>query len=117
MNRRKRGNEKEKVAAEFLKKQGYTIITMNFYFKGGEIDIIAREGEYLVFIEVKYRTSGSSGLPEEAVTPQKMQRISYGASYYMLSHHIPDSAPVRFDVVAVDNEGIRLHRNAFLYAG
>ena len=67
MNKRKTGQEQEAKAACFLKTQGYQILERNYRCKKGEIDLIAREGQYLVFVEVKYRSTNESGLPEEAV--------------------------------------------------
>ena len=66
MNKRKTGQEQEVKAACFLKTQGYQILERNYRCKKGEIDLIAREGQYLVFVEVKYRSTNESGLPEEA---------------------------------------------------
>lgn len=117
MNKRKTGNEKEKLVAGYLEKEGYRIIETNFYFKGGEIDIIARDGSYLVFVEVKYRSGRGSGLPEESVTAGKIRRISRGALYYLTKYRYKADTPVRFDVAALDGNEIRLYKNAFSYAG
>ena len=71
MNKRKTGQEQEVKAACFLKTQRYQILERNYRCKKGEIDLIAREGQYLVFVEVKYRSTNESGLPEEAVDLRK----------------------------------------------
>lgn len=71
MNKRKTGQEQEAKAACFLKTQGYQILEQNYRCKRGEIDLVAREGQYLVFVEVKYRSTNESGLPEEAVDLRK----------------------------------------------
>ena len=67
-NNRKIGSEKELIAAEHLRKNNIEVICMNFRCKQGEIDIIGKDGEYYVFIEVKYRKNIDFGYPEEAVT-------------------------------------------------
>lgn len=113
MSNRSVGSEHEKMAAEYLSGQGYNIIETNFFCKGGEIDIIARDGEYLCFIEVKYRRSASEGYPEEAVNIRKAGRITRSALFYMNLKRIPDSTPCRFDVVAIFGDRITLYKNAF----
>ena len=80
------GTAYEKMAGEYLKTQGYEILQYNFRCRMGEIDIIAKDHGYLVFIEVKYRRDKSCGHPAEAVTPRKQRTISKVASYYLLTH-------------------------------
>ena len=74
-NRRQIGTEEEALAAVFLKAQGYEILEQNFRCRLGEIDIIARDGSALVFIEVKYRRNAAYGTPAEAVNLRKQQKI------------------------------------------
>lgn len=112
-NRRKTGSRYEDIAAEYLKRQGYEIVERNFRDRLGEIDIIAREGRYLVFVEVKYRRDIKSGYPEEAVFWQKQQRIRHTASYYLYRHGYRNDVPCRFDVVSIVGEEISLLRDAF----
>lgn len=112
-NKRKIGQDNENAAAEYLKQQGYEILAQNFYTRMGEIDLIARDDEYLVFVEVKYRRSASAGYPEESVTRQKQQRIIRTARYYMLKNKITENTPCRFDVLAIEGTKIRLIKNAF----
>lgn len=114
-NRRQIGTEEEALAAAFLKKQGYRILEHNFRCRLGEIDLIARDGSALVFIEVKYRKNGSYGHPAEAVDYRKQQKICKVADYYRMLHCIPDGQACRFDVVAIQGSGIRLLRDAFPY--
>ena len=76
MNRRQTGTAYERRAGEYLKEQGYELIGYNFRCRQGEIDIIARDGRYLVFVEVKYRRDGQTGDPLEAVDRAKQRRIS-----------------------------------------
>lgn len=109
------GSGYEQMAAGFLKREGYEILERNFRCRQGEIDLIAREGVYLVFVEVKYRRNGGRGAPEEAVDRRKQQRICRTAAYYMVKHQIYDTCPCRFDVVAVEGQRVRLYRDAFAY--
>lgn len=116
-NNRRVGSGYEKLAADYLISQGYEIVEMNFRCRTGEIDIIAREGRYLVFVEVKYRKGRGIGNPLEAVTPAKQRVISRVAVYYMIQHRLAESTPCRFDVVGITPDGITLVRNAFSYSG
>ena len=113
MNKRQVGNAYETLAAEYLRGQGYEILERNFTCRGGEIDLIAREGEYLVFVEVKYRVGADYGFPSEAVTRGKQQKIIRAARYYMMKHGYGLDTACRFDVVAVCGQDITLYRNAF----
>lgn len=115
INKRQVGGEYEKRAAEYLKEQGYEILQMNYRCRQGEIDIVAKEGGYLVFVEVKYRSDSGCGMPQEAVSSSKQRVISRVAEYYCLTHCHSMEIPCRFDVVAVLGEEIRLFRNAFEY--
>ena len=94
------GKQGEDIAARYLLKKGLALITRNFRDKFGEIDIIAKDRETLVFVEVKTRRSDHFGLPEEAVTPAKQQQIIRVASSYLVQHRLLD-VPVRFDVMAI----------------
>ncbi|SFH61801.1 putative endonuclease [Pseudobutyrivibrio sp. OR37] len=115
MNSRKQGNDFEKLAANFLKTQGMTILKLNFYCKMGEVDIIAKDEEYLVFVEVKYRKSSAKGSGFEAVNFNKMRKISRVADYYMFSHHYSGDTNVRFDVVVIEEGHLKHLKNAFEY--
>ena len=77
--------------------------------------MIAREGDVLVFLEVKYRRNSSYGTSFDAVDFRKQQRICRMADWYRCRYHVPTDTPCRFDVVAVDGDTIRLMRNAFDY--
>lgn len=81
--------------------------------KQGEIDIIAKDGKYFVFIEVKFRASGSAGFSLEAIDHRKTMRIRNAAVYYLFSHHLPEETPCRFDAAGIDGEEITYIRNAF----
>lgn len=111
-NRREIGSEYEKDAGEFLKRQGFQILEYNYRCKKGEIDIIAREGEYLVFCEVKYRKNTGKGYPSEAVNVRKQKILSQCAQYYLMTEGRTDM-PCRFDVVSIMDGEITLIKNAF----
>ena len=111
-NKRTIGSNYEKIAGEYLERQGYQIVEYNFYSRYGEIDIIAKHQGYLVFVEVKYRKNDKSGHPFEAVSVSKQRTISKCAFYYMQKNKLHD-VPVRFDVVAILGEEIQVIQNAF----
>ena len=110
MNRRKEGAYYENLVAEYLKTQGYEILEKNYRCRIGEIDLIAKEGETLVFVEVKYRRNDKMGNPKEAVDRKKQKKISMTASYYLMR-----DIPCRIDVAAVLGEQIEVVKNAFEY--
>ena len=95
------GKLAEDFAVRFLQKKGYKIIDRNFRSRFGEIDIVAEEGGYLVFIEVKARWSQKFGSPEEAVTPQKLYKIKKTADYYALINS-KTNQKMRIDVVSLE---------------
>lgn len=113
MNKRLLGGEYEEKAAAYLIQHGYRILARNFFTRAGEIDLIARQGQYLVFIEVKYRNNTDCGDPSEAVTLQKQRRIVQSARIFMNLHHYGEDTPCRFDVVVLLGETIRIIQNAY----
>ncbi len=113
VNKRALGGEKELVAAEFLRNNGYNILQMNFRCKSGEIDIIAKDKDTLVFCEVKYRSKNNYGHPLEAVNTKKQQKIIQTTRYYMLINNISDAQRIRFDVIGILGDKITHVRNAF----
>lgn len=112
-NKRALGTLKEERAAAFLATRGYQIIKRNFYTRTGEIDIVAQEEGYLVFIEVKYRANLRNGSPAEAVNGRKIASIVRASSYFMKKYSIPEDMPCRFDVVSILGKEITLIKNAF----
>ena len=110
------GKEGEAVAAAFLEKKGYRIVERNFKCSYGEIDLIAWEGETLVFIEVKARSSSKFGGPEGAVPFRKQEKISCVAMVFLQQRRL-FSSPCRFDVVGIvkgaGEMNIALFQNAF----
>ncbi len=114
-NNREVGKEYEAKAVVYLKSLGYEIIECNFRCRQGEIDIIAKDGNYLVFCEVKYRKTRKAGEPAEAVTSAKKRRISQTAMYYLHRYGLQDM-PCRFDVIGILGDDIIVYKNAFDFA-
>jgi putative endonuclease len=110
------GKSGEDLACAELKRRGYAIIARRHRSRLGELDIIARDGSTMVFVEVKARASGSCGDPVEAVTPAKRRRIVRLALEYLWLKGLVDR-PCRFDVVAIRvEEGrprVEVYRGAF----
>jgi len=105
------GVDAEKRACAFLKERGFQIVARNWRSRFGEIDIVAREGEVLVFVEVKARETDGFGGPESAVDAAKQRRIVSTAAQFMQEQACDLAA--RFDVVAFSGGVPRLHRDAF----
>jgi putative endonuclease len=117
LNRKQKFGEKgESIAARYLKKNGYKILEKNYRTKLGEIDIIAKDRDTIVFVEVKSRRTWRFGNPKWAVTPKKQRKISMVALYYLKTTD-RRRAKARFDVVAVISTGgkpqIEIIKNAF----
>lgn len=93
------GSEGEDLAVRFLQKKGYRIVARNYRTPVGEIDIIARDGDTIVFIEVKTRTDISFGYPFEAVNKRKRQKLKNLALLYLKRQG--KESPVRFDVLSI----------------
>ncbi|MBA4367950.1 MAG: YraN family protein [Desulfobacterium sp.] len=114
------GEKGESIAVEQLKKNGYKIIERNYRTKMGEIDIIAKDGDVIVFIEVKARQTTSYGNPKYAVTSTKQKKIARTAQVYLKSTNQLDKR-ARFDVVAIhlkeDRQSIEIIQNAFDLTG
>ncbi len=102
----------EKSAVKFLKKLKYKIIETNYTNHIGEIDIIAKDSETIVFIEVKTRSSNAFGMPSEAVNYDKQRKYFLIASYYLEKYGFIDTE-CRFDVIEVLNGEINHIKNAF----
>lgn len=103
------------MALEYLEKQNIKILEKNFRCKIGEIDLICRDSDYLVFVEVKFRRSNAMGFPEEAVDIRKIKKICKVSDYYRMIRKIKDDAKIRFDVIAIKGEEISWIKNAFEY--
>lgn len=112
MNQREIGSKYEHIAGSYLERQGYKILEYNYHCRRGEIDLIAQDGEYLVFCEIKYRKSRMTGSPVEAVDVYKRRKLWKTAEYYLLRHRLFD-VPCRFDVIGIEDHRITLIKNAF----
>lgn len=109
IDRQQRGQIGERIAAALLRRAGYTVLEQNVRCGRVEIDIIAREGTVLVFVEVKARWSDRYGAPEEAITPTKRRNILSAAGQYLRAHGLED-AEWRVDVLALRLRGISVVR-------
>ena len=94
------GRRGEEIASQALESQGYQVVEKNWRCRTGEIDIVARDGEYWVFVEVKLRSSDAFGTPEEAVTVAKQKRLLNTGMMYLAEHGL-DEVEWRIDVVAI----------------
>jgi len=110
------GSYGQKLAEDYLKANGFEIIDTNFRCRSGEIDIIALDGDYMAFIEVKYRRSLAHGYPREAVGYYKQKHIRRVAQYYIMKNRVRNQ-DFRFDVLEIIDTGekpeVTLIVNAF----
>lgn len=119
MNTKEIGDFGEDIAVRELLKKGYTILERNYHSRFGEIDIIAKKGTYVVFVEVKLRKNTEKGMPKEAVTKQKQRKILMTAQRYISQKKL-DNVDFRFDVIEIikDKEILFNHiENAFWIEG
>ncbi|HED19232.1 MAG TPA: YraN family protein [Gammaproteobacteria bacterium] len=120
MNRKATGDRAELLACRYLKRHGLRLLTRNFHCRRGEIDLVMRDGDSLVFVEVRYRQQTRFGHAAETVTHAKQNRIIYCARYYMTVHQ-NWNMPARFDVVAMegnlDDVSLQWFANAFQPGG
>lgn len=112
----KRGADGEAIAAVYLERQGFCISARNYRVRRGEIDLIAEDDTYLLFVEVKTRRAGAWLRGEEAVDAHKQARLLAAAEEYLLS--APCEKQPRFDVISIEllpdgRAGIRWHKDAF----
>jgi putative endonuclease len=111
------GREAEESVCAYLGERGVRVVERNFRARGGEIDIIARDGDVLAFVEVRFREEDGHGLPEESVGPVKRRRIVAAARAYLATIPPESWREARFDVAAVDGGGaapaIRYYPGAF----
>jgi putative endonuclease len=110
------GNSGEHFAVSFLEQLGMVVLDRNYTYNHGEIDIVAKDGNELVFVEVKVRRSVQFGMPEESVTPAKQALIRRTAEGYVQEKNL-DEISCRFDVVAIriehGNKKLVHYKNAF----
>lgn len=116
MNKTTIGKYGEDLACKFIKQKGYKILERNFRIRGGEIDIVALDGNTLVYVEVKTRTSHKFGFPEESVNYHKLKFLERAAKFYRANRkNLPELE--RIDVISVDlsnKQEIKLLKNASL---
>ncbi|MDW8052302.1 MAG: YraN family protein [Armatimonadota bacterium] len=117
MSRARLGRRGEAIAAQYLQAQGYQVIACNWRKREGELDIVALEGETLVFVEVKTRRTLTYGAAEESIDARKQARLARLAQRFVDEHPELRFRESRFDVVVVDMTElpvqVRLYRNAF----
>lgn len=115
MSTRKIGLAIEQQAQAYLEAQGLKWVSSNYQCRLGEIDLIMREGDYLVFIEVRARSSAMYGGAAASITYGKRQKIIKTASHYLLSNKLTDKQPTRFDVLSFEGEIPQINwiKNAF----
>ncbi|MDO9559277.1 MAG: YraN family protein [Syntrophales bacterium] len=116
MRRIMTGKLGESLAVVHLQKMGYQIVAQNYRCLYGEVDVVARDGDTLVFVEVKSRKSGTFGAPQEAVGLEKQKKLSRVSLHYLQQKRL-ETCKARFDVIAVrmspDGTRIDLIQNAF----
>lgn len=96
---RARGSQIERLAADWLAARGLVLLAANQQFKGGELDLVMRDGETLVFVEVRHRSDSRHGHPLETITATKRRRLIHAARFYLARNRL--SCPCRFDALAV----------------
>ncbi|MBI2022648.1 YraN family protein [Candidatus Daviesbacteria bacterium] len=101
MNNKVTGNKGEDLACQYLQNLGYKILKRNFLIRGGEIDIVARDADVLVFVEVKARYSHEYGLPIESITHWKLKALQKTALFYIQKINW-GNRPYRFDLISID---------------
>lgn len=107
------GTDKERLAENFLRDRALSLVARNHRCRYGEIDLIMRQAEILVFVEVRYRRSDRFGTAAETIGIRKQRRLIAAASHYLQRH--PTRMPCRFDVVAIGpNDQIEWIQNAFM---
>jgi len=113
-DKRIKGDDKERLAEKYLVSKGFSLIERNFFCKAGEIDIIMQDGEYLVFIEVRYRKNKDFGGALASITPSKQRKLRRAAELYLLKNFANTLPDCRFDVVGIEgNDEIEWIKNAF----
>ncbi len=119
LNKRATGTDLESLACRYLEDNGAIVTERNYRCRQGEIDIIARDGRYLCFIEVKYRQNDRYGDAQDAVNNRKQQKICKVSQFYLYSKYKSFDLPVRYDVIAISQKDdiyvFKWIKNAFDY--
>ena len=100
--RQRDGDQAEALAAAYLERNGLRILERNYRVRGGELDLMALDGETLVFVEVRYRKSARFGGAAASIDTRKQQRLIHAAQVYLLKHPRQANRPCRFDCVLLD---------------
>lgn len=111
MSTKQIGDFYEQIAVSYLEKAGVRILCKNFRIQRGEIDIIGRDEDYLVFFEVKYRKERQDSY--EAVSIQKQKKVRELARVYLYKNGISEQSDIRFDAICIHKEGVDWIKNAF----
>lgn len=109
-DRQQRGRAAEDAAAHFLQARGLHLMARNFRVRGGEIDLICRDGAQTVFVEVRARRAGKYGCAAESISPTKRRRIVLAARHWLQRH---GQTPCRFDCLLFDGDQLTWLRDAF----
>lgn len=107
-----RGKQAEQLAARHLRKRGLKIIETNFLAPGGEVDIIARDKQTLVFVEVRYRASERFGSASETIDAKKQQRVIKAATHYLQQQQLWDKIACRFDTICLTDSNTLMWEQA-----
>ena len=99
-----KGRQAELLGSRYLKAKGLSVVSRNYRSKSGEIDIIAKDGNTTVFVEVRYRAGQHFGLAQETVDARKQAKLAKTALHYMHNHPGSHNAPMRFDVLAINGD-------------
>lgn len=110
------GQTAETQACHHLQQQGLTLIERNYLCRLGEIDLIMKEGQSLIFVEVRYRSSNHFGGAAASVDPRKQSKLINTASHYLQQHPALAQHPARFDVIAITPTTLEWIRDAFQVA-
>ena len=113
MQRQALGIRGENLAVAEVERRGYAILARRYRTRHGEIDIVARDGDTIVFVEVKAKGTGEFGTASEAVTVRKQRRVISMAVDYLARNHLT-AQPCRFDVVAIDGAVLTYYQGAFM---
>ena len=109
------GRLAEDLAARFLERHGLAVVARNFRCRGGELDLVCRDANTLVFVEVRLRRNAAYGGAAESITARKQRRVVLAARHYLATHRQSERA-CRFDCVLLDGEKIDWLRDAFAAA-
>lgn len=108
-----KGQEAEEHACRYLQQQGLQLIERNYRCRQGEIDLIMRDKQGTVFVEVRYRSNPNFGGGAESVDQRKQHKLIAAAAHYLQQHHTLAQQPARFDVIAIAPGALEWIRDAF----